>query len=257
MHPDLKTLIELQQVDNSISILTSRIDSSPLEAQALKDQLNEFIRIHEERKTRLVANQRERRELDAEVQAIGTKITKHKEQLYQVKTNEQYRAMQKEVEGEEGNIRKTEDRILEKMVEAEQIDNHIREASSRLDGEKVRVEEEIRRMEASRQQAQEERNGLLERRKTLTAALGYEVLAHYDRLRRGRHGVALAEVRDGLCTGCHVRLRPQAYNEIRTSDVYMTCEACARILYYVPPAESGAATPAADPDPGPQADAQS
>ncbi|MGH9351326.1 MAG: zinc ribbon domain-containing protein, partial [Terriglobia bacterium] len=70
----------------------------------------------------------------------------------------------------------------------------------------------------------------------------------YERLRRGRHGVALVEVRDGLCTGCHVRLRPQAYNEIRTQDIYMTCEACARILYYVPPVEGEAAAAVTDPD---------
>ncbi|MGH9451217.1 MAG: hypothetical protein ACRD11_11875, partial [Terriglobia bacterium] len=109
MHPDLKTLIELQKVDNSISTLTSRIDASPLEIEALKKQLDDFIHIHEERKARLAANQKERRDLDAEVQAIRAKIARHKDQLYQVKTNEQYRAMQKEVDGEEGNLRKAED----------------------------------------------------------------------------------------------------------------------------------------------------
>ncbi|MGH9448992.1 MAG: zinc ribbon domain-containing protein [Terriglobia bacterium] len=256
MHPDLKTLIELQKADNSISTLTLRIDASPLEIEALKKQLDDFIHIHEERKARLAANQKERRDLDAEVQAIRAKIARHKDQLYQVKTNEQYRAMQKEVDGEEGNLRKAEDRILEMMVEAEQIDNHIHEAASRLQGEKSRVEEETRRIDASRRLDEAERSGLLERRKALTGALGYEVLAHYDRLRRGRHGIALAEVRDGFCGGCHVLLRPQAYNEIRTDDVYMTCEACARILYYVAPAESAAAAEA-DPDPGPQAAAGS
>lgn len=238
MHPDLKTLIELQQADNAVSALSSRIDATPQQVQALKDQLSEFLRVYDERKTRLAANQRERRDLDGDVQAIRGKISKHKEQLYQVKTNEQYRAMLKEVEGEEANIRKTEDRILEKMVEAEQIDKQIREAASRLESEKARVESEVRHLETARKEAEQERETLLERRKGLIPTLGDDVLAHYERLRRGRQGVALAEVRDGLCTGCHVRLRPQAYNDIRTGSVYMTCEACSRILYYVPPAES-------------------
>lgn len=255
MHPDLKTLIELQELDNSVSALTSRIESSPLEIQALKDQLSEFTRIHDERKARLAGNQKERRALDAEVQAIRTKIEKHKEQLYQVKTNEQYRAMQKEVEGEEANIRKVEDRILEKMVEAEQIEKLIREAESSLAGEKDRVEAHIGQIEASRQDNESERSALLARREGLTGSLAYEVLAHYDRLRRGRHGIALAEVRDGFCGGCHVLLRPQAYNEIRSSDVYMTCEACARILYYIPPEAENAT--AAEAQASPRAAAQS
>ncbi|HEV2498638.1 MAG TPA: C4-type zinc ribbon domain-containing protein [Terriglobia bacterium] len=253
MHPDIKTLIELQQVDNDLAALTSRIEATPQQVQALKNQLSDFLRICDERKARLAANQKERRELDAEVQAIRVKITKHRDQLYEVKTNEQYRAMLKEVEGEEANIRKAEDRILEKMVDAEQVEKQIREAATRLEGEKARMESEVSRLEAASKEAERERDALLEQRKTLTPGLSDDVLAHYERLRRGRHGLALVEVRDGLCMGCHVRLRPQAYNEIRTQNIYMTCEACARILYYVPPAEG---EPAAVADPDAQAAAQ-
>ncbi len=112
MHPDLKILIELQQVDRNISELTSKIDSSPHEIQALKEQLNEFTRTLDERKARLSANQKERRDLEGDLQTIRAKISRHKDQLYEVKTNEQYRAMLKEIEGEEENIRKVEDRIL-------------------------------------------------------------------------------------------------------------------------------------------------
>lgn len=241
MHRDLKTLIELQSVDNSLAVLTSRIESTPLEMQALKSQLNEFHRILDERKAKLAANQKNRRELDAEVQQIRSKIAKHKDQLYQVKTNDQYRAMQKEVATEEENLRRSEDRILEEMVEAEQIEKHIREAQARLKGEEERIAAEIRNLESLKQRDEAEQASLVAQRSALAGTLSDEVLAHYERLRRGRNGVALAEVRDGLCNGCHVRLRPQAYNEIRTGDAFLTCEACARILYYDPDAAAAAA----------------
>lgn len=231
---DVKTLIELQQVDTGIASLTSRIEAAPQQVQALKDQLKNFLQVVDERKARLAANQKERRELDGNAQGIRLKIEKHKNQLYEVKTNEQYRAMLKEVEGEEANLRKAEDRILEKMVEAEQAEKQIREASARLESERSRIDSEIARLEESRGEAEREKAALLERRKTMAPAVSDNVLAHYERLLRGRQGVALAEVRDGLCTGCHVRLRPQAYNEVRTQDVYLTCETCARILYYIP-----------------------
>ncbi|MGH9405638.1 MAG: zinc ribbon domain-containing protein [Terriglobia bacterium] len=238
----MKTLIELQELDSSVSALSSRIDSTPQQVQALKAQLSDFIRIYEERKARLSANQKERRDLDGDVQTIRAKIARHKDQLYQVKTNEQYRAMLKEVEGEEANLGKAEDRILEKMVEAEQIEKQIREASSILDAETARIEREIRDLEAARKEAEQHKAALFGRRAPLVAALPEHILNHYERLRRGRNGIALAEVRDGLCTGCHVRLRPQAYNEIRTGEVFMTCEACARILFYsaTPPPDTAA-----------------
>lgn len=246
MHPDVKTLIELQQVDQNISELTSKIETFPLETQTLKKQLDEFTRAYEARKSHHASSQKERRDLEGEVQAIRAKISKHKDQLYQVKTNEQYRAMLHEIEGEEGNVRKAEDRILEKMLEAEQIDHAIREAAERLDSEKARVDAEIKRLDAARRQAEQERDELLRRRASMAESVSGEILAQYEKLRKARGGAALAEVRDSLCTGCHVRLRPQAYNDVRSSDFLMTCETCSRILYYIPQPASEAAEAALD-----------
>ncbi len=245
MLPDVKTLIELQQVDQSISELTSKIEVFPRQIKTLQDQLKEFLAHLDERKARQALNQKERRELDAEVQSIKIKIDRHREQLYQVKTNEQYRAMVKEIEGEEQNIRKKEDAILEKMVEAEQIDKTIREAVTRLAGEKKRVEMEVSELESARKADEQDKERLLARRQALAGSVPEDLRAHYERLRKARHGIAMAEVRDGLCTGCHVLLRPQAYYDIRALDVLLTCENCSRFLYYVPQPEDEATGAAA------------
>lgn len=142
MHPDLKTVIELQQVDLHVADLSQRIEVVPGHIHKLETQLSDFLHAHEDRKARLGSNQKERKELEADIQSIQGKISKHKDQLYQVKTNEQYRAMLKEIEGEEENIRRLEDKILEKMVEAEGLQKLVQEAAARLEGEKARVEAE-------------------------------------------------------------------------------------------------------------------
>jgi predicted nucleic acid-binding Zn-ribbon protein len=172
------------------------------------------------------------------MKAVQEKITRHKDQLYQVKTNEQYKAMLKEIEGEEANTRKIEDQILEKMIEAEDLQQHVQEAAARLDGEKTRVAGEIKRLQDERQKDIDERERLQARRKEVAAGLSDTVLALYERIRSYRAGPAVAEVRDGLCTACNIQLRPQVYNEIRTGKAVMTCENCSRIQYYIePPAE--------------------
>lgn len=235
MHPDLEKAIELQQVDLRIAEFSTQIDALPAQVQTLESQLSEFIHTLEERKQRVARNQKERRDLEVEIQAIQARISKHRDQLYQVKTNEQYKAMLKEIEGEEASIRAIEDQILEKMVEADELQKHIREADSRLQGEKSRVSGETTRLQSLRQAHIEEREKLLARRAELSAALSEWTRTTYERVRSGRHGVALAEVRDGFCTECHVALRPQLYNEVRTNQTLQACESCARILYYVEP----------------------
>ena len=235
MHPDLKTVIDLQHVDSRIGELTTQIDALPGQIQTLEAQLKDFLHAHEERKLRLAANQRERKELDGEIQLIQTKISKHKGQLYEVKTNEQYKAMLKEIEGEEANIRKIEDKILEKMVEAEDIQKLVTEAGARLEGEKARVAAETKRLNSLREADVKERDELLAQRKALAAALSAGLMETYERVRKGRRGVAVAEVRDGFCTACNVRLRPQVYNDIRTNETLLTCESCSRIMFCVEP----------------------
>ena len=250
MHPDLKAVIEVQQLDKEVAELTVLIESLPTQIQTLQSQLDDFIHAHEERKKRLAANLKERKDLEGDVKVVQEKIAKHKDQLYQVKTNEQYRAMLKEIEGEESNIRKIEDQILEKMIEAEDVQKHVQEAAARLEGEKARVAKEIQRLQDERQKDLNERERLQAQRKEVAAALGESVLALYERIRSYRPGVAVVEVRDGLCTACNVRLRPQVYNDVRRSEAVLTCENCSRILYYLEP-------PAAETSPGSDQSAES
>ena len=57
---------------------------------------------------------------------------------------------------------------------------------------------------------------------------------------RRRNGVAVAEARDGICTICHVRLRPQVFNTVRRNLEIIQCDSCNRILFFVPvPAPAG------------------
>ena len=241
MDSDLKAVVEVQQLDQQVAEFTKLIDSLPKQIQTLQAQLDDFIHAHEERKKRLTANLKERKDLEGDIKANQDKITRHRDQLYQMKTNEQYKAMLKEIEGEEASVRKIEDQILEKMIESEEIQKLVQEAAARLDGEKARVAAEIKHLQDERQKDIDARESLQTRRKEVAASLSEPVLELYERIRTYRAGPAVAEVRNGLCTACNIQLRPQVYNEIRTGETVMVCENCSRIQYYSgPPAEDPA-----------------
>ena len=204
MNPDLKAVVEVQQLDQQVAELTALINTLPKQIQTLQSQLDNFISSHEERKKRLTANLKERKDL-------------------------------------EGDIKATQDKILEKMVESEEIQGLVQEAASRLDGEKARVAAEIKKLETERQKDIDAREEVQARRKEVAASLKEEVLELYERIRSYRAAPAVAEVRNGLCTACNIQLRPQVYNEIRLSEAVMVCENCSRIQYYTgPPAEDPA-----------------
>jgi hypothetical protein len=236
MHPDLKLAVELQAVDKEIARLSAEIAYLPRHIQEIESKLAGAQRQLEADRQSLAQNQRERRKLEGDIPPVQQKISKYKGQVFEVKTNEQYRALQHEIEFNEAEIRKIEDQILERMVAAEELEGRVKTAEKQLGAERAVAEKE--KAEASaRTQADMQLLAEFERRRAdYRGAMSADLVRAYDTLARTRKGVAVAEVRDGTCSECNVRLRPQAFQEVRSSDHISRCESCGRIQYYIPPA---------------------
>jgi uncharacterized protein len=77
-------------------------------------------------------------------------------------------------------------------------------------------------------------------RSAVIATLAPEALSVFELVSRRRNGVAMAEAKDGICTICHVRLRPQVFNTVLRNEAVLQCDSCNRILYFIPPTAAGA-----------------
>ena len=62
-----------------------------------------------------------------------------------------------------------------------------------------------------------------------------KIASEYERIRKGRAGVAIAEAVNGRCSKCNITLRPQFLQELKQGNAIMVCESCRRMLYYNPP----------------------
>ena len=119
MNSDLKQLIRLQSIDLSIQELRTRIDRFPGISKALDEKLRSAQSAVEASKEKAKSNQGTRKKLESEIITIETKISKYRDQMMAVKTNDEYRALQHEIEHAQQAIRKIEDDILNLMLEAE------------------------------------------------------------------------------------------------------------------------------------------
>ena len=54
----------------------------------------------------------------------------------------------------------------------------------------------------------------------------------FDKLYKGRNGLALAKANGGDCGGCHMQIPPQIINDIKRLNALITCDSCGRILYW-------------------------
>jgi predicted nucleic acid-binding Zn-ribbon protein len=235
MHSDVKAAIRLQEVDNQATELSKEIAALPKHIASIESKLAGSVRRVEMDKAALLANGKERKRLEGEIQLQNQKISKLRDQMLGAKNNEQYRAFQNEIEFCELEIRKHEDRILELMGESEPLDKNMKAAETALAEEKKVVEAEkgqAREKTAADEKALAE---LKVRRAQVVTEISPATLKTYERLHKSRRGIAVAEVGDGRCTACHINIRPQFMQELRRGDKVMCCESCGRILIYNPP----------------------
>jgi len=240
MHPDLDRLIRLQQIETFSDSARRRIADLPDRVRAFDARLSTAREAVDAARARLSGNQLARRGLDRELAAVQGRLAKFKDQLMEVKTNREYQAMQKEIEVAQTEVRRTEDRILERMIEADEIDQDIKTAAAAAAAEQAAVRDERGRLEKEVAALERELDSVSAARQALMAELPAGVLALFEHVSKGRRGVAVAEARDGHCTMCNVRLRPQVFNDIRTNESIIQCDSCQRILYFTPRAEVAA-----------------
>ncbi len=234
MNPDLQLLVELQELDSAIGGLSAEMQRLPKKIAEIEGQLAAHIQKREADQQALAGNQQARRKRENEIAALREKISRYRNQTPDVKTNEQYRALLHEIEFHETEIRKLEDEILAEMVASESLEKSLQESEQSLAEERSRAQREIATAEKQKQEEEKKLSEVQARRETAQQRLSADVYARYQRIAALRK-VAVTPVSDGACQSCYVRLRPQAYNDVKTNQQILVCESCARILYYAPP----------------------
>ncbi len=235
MLPDLKLAVRLQEIDNRLEALGREIATLPKHIAEIEKKLGSHERKLEADRAALAANQKERKQSEGEIQMQEQKISKLKDQMLQAKTNEQYRAFQNEIEFCQNETRRFEDRILELMTESEPLDKNVKAAEAALKVEKAQVETE--KQQARERTAVDERASqeLQIERASISGSMARSVYDRYERTRKARKGLAMAEVVDGRCSACNLTLRLQFFQDLKRSTEVVSCENCQRILYYNPP----------------------
>jgi predicted nucleic acid-binding Zn-ribbon protein len=236
MLPDLQHLIHLQEIDSAIDRTKRRIVEIPATQQALESRSAAHAAAVQAVKDRIAATTANRREIEKEVAAVQGRLSKYKDQLMAVKTNKEYQAMQTEIATAEGLVRSHEDRLLDLMEVSEKESADLRSAEAAMKSEQAAIATEHKALEGEKATRETELQRLTAERAELVKQIAPEALVVFERIAHGRRGVAVAEAKDGLCSVCHVRLRPQVFNEVRRNAAIIQCDSCTRILYYVPPA---------------------
>lgn len=252
MLPELEHLIRLQAIETRAADARKRIADAPVRIAALDAKLAAARDAVTAAKQAVADNQAQRRTIETDLLSAQQRLGKSKDTLMAVKTNHEYHAMQSQIAAGTTEVARVEEQMLVNMVEADELTARLKKAEAALKTDEGAVSKERKTIEADAH----EMDGVLAASQTERAALVPQIpratFETFERVLKARQGVAVAEAADGHCTICHVRLRPQVYNQIRRNDSIYHCDSCQRILYFTGVHERSAAGQAAADAPGQQ-----
>ena len=160
MHPDLKQLIALQSLDSQLGQVRAQLAAFPkriAEVEArVKAANDELARA----KDAFTQSLKDRKKYELDVEQWKEKVRKYKDQIYEVKSNEAYKALQHEIQMAEAEISKAEDRLLERMVSGEEYERQVKAAEKRLKEVEAAAQAERAQLQAEQAETKKQADSL-------------------------------------------------------------------------------------------------
>jgi predicted nucleic acid-binding Zn-ribbon protein len=225
-------LVELQEQDETLDQLRRRIREGPQRVKEIEGRVEILEGNLEAGKNRIQEVQKLQRQLEAEVEDGAGQIGKSKSRLLTIKSNKEYQAILKEIEDTQRTNAEKEDKILGFMEEIEGLNQELQHKEKELSAVRVRFEEEKRTVDGEVREAEVEVSELEKHRQETAQAMDSGLLARYEQLRVRTGGRAVAYVENTTCSGCHLNIPPQMYNELQRRDSLKFCPNCDRIIYW-------------------------
>lgn len=238
MGATLQALHTLQEIESQIVDIRRQLSRRQRQVRAQERRLRAARDTIEQKRAEVLHTRARFDELDVDIKGRSANIEKLREHLNTVRTNKEYAAVLAQLNNEKADVTRLENQALEIMqtveARATELDEFVKTEST----EAERLEE----LTAQHDQAVRSFSGRLDdlkqKRDEAAADMEGATIQLFDRLSERYDGEVLAEVErvnprrdDFICAGCHMSLRVDVANMLKTRDDIVTCKSCGRILF--------------------------
>jgi predicted nucleic acid-binding Zn-ribbon protein len=231
VHPELESLLSLQDKDVAVAQCDARLAALTPEGQALDDRLAVAERALAQARAAIEAAQGRRGDLEGKIASYRTMQEQRRQKLEWVRGAKEASTLMAELDlarsvlaKEEAEFMRSGDAVGEaarKAAEAERALEQVREAQAA----------EREGLAGRRDAIVGERERAVRAREAAAGAVRAAMLARYERIRRGKAPLALFALHGGSCGNCFTAVPTQRRALIQRGATIEACEACGVLLY--------------------------
>ena len=232
MRDQFRLLLALQQVDDRLRALAVEEQHLPQRLQAYEATCTAVRQQLVQQHAAIEQSERQQRALERELANHQEAVRKTQSKARDVKTNKEYSAILAEIDAGKQRLEALEDQILALMEATDQQ----RQAYRAQEQQEHAALQELAEQTHHIQQEQETLRRVIlaehERRQQTVAALDAKLYEQYQKVAAQHGGRVVAQLQDGVCSGCHLKVPPQMISEIRLQTQLFNCPHCRLMLFW-------------------------
>ena len=202
--------LEVQDLEDEIAGLTTRIEKIKADMAALKDNINAQ---------------------KGKIAESNAQIAKYQEQQNNVKNSREFDFLTKEVEYQTLEVELCEKKIKEFTAEEAAKSEELQRSMTAVDERSKDLEVKKKELDEIVAETKQEEEKLRDEVKELESKIEPRLLQAFKKIRKNSHnGLGIVDVQRGACGGCFNKIPPQRQLDIRMRKKIIVCEYFGRIM---------------------------
>lgn len=202
--------LEVQDLEDEIAGLTTRIEKIKADKATLKDNINAQ---------------------KGKIAESNAQIAKYQEQQNNVKNSREFDFLTKEVEYQTLEVELCEKKIKEFTAEEAAKSEELQRSMTAVDERSKDLEVKKKELDEIVAETKQEEEKLRDEVKELESKIEPRLLQAFKKIRKNSHnGLGIVDVQRGACGGCFNKIPPQRQLDIRMRKKIIVCEYCGRIM---------------------------
>jgi hypothetical protein len=222
----------LQTLDIKIRGMQREKDEIPTRLAALEGEFKKEEEKVQGQKAELDRLLKDRRHKEKELEEEVERAKKTEARAFEIKTNKEYQAVLKEIEGAKKLNRQREEEILGILERFEELQKVARQGEKELEAKRKDYQRQLSELQQRAAQFEQKMAAEVKERDERQKGIPPDLLSKYRMLLEKRQGIAVAPVSNGVCQACNMNLRPQLYIELQKQQTLILCPNCSRILFW-------------------------